>query len=64
MKIKSPEQLVIGDVIPNWGADLVVKHTAPEPLGYDIPLSIRVEFESGRYANYPVGTAIRVVDKG
>jgi|JI8StandDraft_1071087.scaffolds.fasta_scaffold1612309_2 hypothetical protein len=54
--LKSPEQLVIDDVIPSWDTDFVVKHVIP--VGNRT--TYRVTFTSGGVVDYPVGVAIKV----
>jgi hypothetical protein len=58
-ELKSPEQLIIGDIIPSWGNDFVVRHTVPVTGN----TSYRVSFEGGEQVDYPVGTAIKVLRK-
>jgi hypothetical protein len=56
---KSPEQLQIGDVIPEWGVDRLVKHV--EFVTENKKVYARVTFADEQYAVYSPGTLIRVL---
>jgi hypothetical protein len=59
---KTPEQLVIGDVIPIWGDDLVVNHVEFETdLTASGARTAIVTFEDGTRAVYAPGTQIAVL---
>lgn len=59
-EVKSPEQIVIDDVIPNWGVDLVVTHVI-EVWDKDLGRRFRVTFADKTFALYPVGVAVKVI---
>jgi hypothetical protein len=58
-KLKTPDQLVIGDVIPVWGKDKVVQHAAP--ISLDDVSGIHVTFTDGNFSVYPHGVVVATV---
>jgi hypothetical protein len=58
-KLKTPEQLVIGDVIPVWGADKVVAHT--EPINLSDVSGIHVKFTDDTFVVYPHGVVVATI---
>ena len=58
-KLKTPDQLVIGDVIPVWGTDKEVSHT--EPINLSDVSGIHVKFTDGTFTIYSHGVAVVTV---
>lgn len=58
-KLKTPDQLVIGDVIPVWGEDKVVAHT--EPISLDDVSGIHVKFTDGNFSVYSHGVVVATI---
>ena len=55
-EIKSPDQLIIGDILPAWDTDFVVANVIP----VDDNASYQVTFTNGKVNTYPVGMGLKV----